>query len=267
MMTRSPEGRCLDVNGDVGEVTGPDSARDDALLESLTSANVACGFHAGDAESMRRTVTRALELGLAVGAHPGLPDREGFGRRMLPVSPARARDLVVEQVEVLAGVVERLGGRLAHVKPHGALYCMAAADPLLADAVAGAVRAFDPGLVLYGLSGSELVRAGGRAGLRTASEVFADRGYLADGSLVPRGDADAFVVDADHAVARAVRMVDEGLVVGRAADRGTVDVVVVAETLCVHGDGPAAAAFARRLRAGLAAAGIRIAPPRRGPRA
>jgi len=275
-MTGRSDGWCIDLNGDVGELVGPASARDAGLLESLSSANVACGVHAGDPESMRRTAARAIELGAAVGAHPGLPDREGFGRRRLPLEPERARDLVVEQVEILAGVVGRLGGRLAHVKPHGALYVMAAADQRLADAVASAVRSVDPGLVLFGLSGSALVLAGRRAGLRTASEVFADRGYRPDGSLVPRGEPGAILDDADLALARAVRMVEEGRVASRAAessggetsgvgDAGNIDVVVVAETLCVHGDEPGAAAFARRLRAGLEAAGIRIASPGRGP--
>jgi len=261
-MTARSDARCVDINGDVGELVGPEAAGDAELLRSLSSANVACGGHAGDAESMRRTAARAFDLGVAVGAHPGLPDRAGFGRRRLPLTPVQARDLVVAQVESLADVVGRLGGRLAHVKPHGALYSMAAADPQLADAVAGAVLAVDPGLVLFGLSGSELVRAGRRAGLRTASEVFADRGYLPGGTLVPRGEPGAMVVDADLAVARAVRMVDEGRV---ASVDGAVAVAVVAETLCVHGDEPGAAAFARRLRAGLEAAGIRIAAPGGGP--
>src|ERR671918_905303 len=175
----------IDLNGDVGERTGPGGS-DSALMPHLTSANVACGFHAGDAGLMRDTVALAREHGVAVGAHPSFPDLEGFGRRELQFSPADVEDFVCYQVGVLAAIAAAQGVRLQHVKPHGALFNMAARDAALADAVARATASVDRSLILFGLPGSELIRAGERAGLATASEVFADRAYEADGTLVSR---------------------------------------------------------------------------------
>src|SRR5688572_19743926 len=201
----------VDLNADVGEAVaaGP-AAHDPALMAHITSANVACGFHAGNPAVMRATVALAREHGVAVGAHPGFPDLEGFGRRELRVSPRDVEDFVVYQVGALAAIAAAQGVRLQHVKPHGALFNMAARDAALADAVARATKTIDPGLILFGLPNSELVMAGARTGLRTASEGFADRAYQSDGSLLPRQQRGAVIDDADVAVQRAVRMVCEG---------------------------------------------------------
>lgn len=259
-------GRWVDLNADVGELAAG-AAADVALLESVSSCSIACGGHAGDAASMRRTAAAALARGVAVGAHPSFRDREGFGRRRLAVSPDAVRSLVVEQIEPLAGIVGGLGGRLSHVKPHGALYGVAAEDPAIAAAIAAAVAGVDPQLVLYGLSGSELLAAGRLAGLVTASEVFADRGYRADGSLVPRGEPGALVADDQAGIDRCIAMVVGGRVTAVAAPQSpAVEVALVAETICIHGDDPAAASRARRLRAALEAAGIRIVAPGAGSR-
>jgi UPF0271 protein len=247
--------RTLDLNCDMGESFGAWTlGQDEALLDLVTSANIACGLHAGDPTVMARTVRNALARGVALGAHPSLPDLQGFGRRTMAVTPEEARDLVLYQIGALAAFARAAGGALRHVKPHGALYNMAAQDPALAQAIAGAVRAFDPDLVLVGLAGSRLVEAGTALGLRCASEVFADRGYEADGSLTPRSRPGAMVEDEDEAVARVVRMVREGVVRCRTGE----DVPVVADTVCLHGDQPRALAFAQRLRAVLAGAGIRV---------
>ncbi len=247
----------LDLNCDMGESFGAYGlGADDAILPHITSANVACGFHAGDPTVMRRTVGAALEHGVAVGAHPGLPDLVGFGRRAMAITPAEAYDLVVYQVGALLGFAQAAGTRLAHVKAHGALYNMAARDRALADAIATAVRNVDRSLVLFGLSGSELVAAGEAAGLATAAEAFADRNYLPDGSLVPRARADALVGEPAEALRRVVRMVREGRV--RAIDGS--EIAIRADTVCIHGDGPHAVELARALRQGLEREGITLAP-------
>ena len=263
----------IDLNCDMGESFGAYRiGADDDVLPHITSANIACGLHGGDPGVMRRTVVAARAHGVAVGAHPGLPDLAGFGRRAMDVTAEEVYDLVVYQIGALLGVAAAAGAALHHVKAHGALYNMAAAQPALAEAIARAVRDVDRGLILFGLAGSHLVDAGAAAGLTTASEVFADRNYLRDGSLVPRRRADALITDADEAVGRAVRMVREGRV--RAVDGA--DVPLGADTICIHGDGPHAAEFARRLRAALEAAGVAVralerggggATPRRGPTA
>jgi UPF0271 protein len=204
---------------------------------------------------MRRTVRLAIEHGVAIGAHPGLPDRENFGRLPLPITPDEAWEMVVYQVGALDGFVRAEGGRaMTHVKPHGALYNMAATDAALADAIARAVRAIDPGLVLMGLSGSELIRAGQRAGLATASEVFADRSYQADGSLTPRDRPGAILTDATRVVQQAIDLVRRQQV----RSINGVDVPVQAETICIHGDGAHAVEFARAIRRGLAEAGVTV---------
>jgi UPF0271 protein len=252
----------IDLNCDLGESFGAwRLGADEEILPFVTSASVACGFHAGDPGTMRRTVRAALAHGVAIGAHPGLPDLQGFGRRAMEVSPEEAYDLVLYQVGALQAFAAAAGVVLQHVKPHGALYNLAAARPPLAEAIARAVRDVDHGLVLYGLSGSHLVAAGRAAGLRTASEAFADRGYAPDGSLVSRRESAALVTDPEEVARRALRMAREGRV--RAVD-GT-DVEVEADTLCVHGDSPGAADLARRLRGALEAEGVEVRAPGRAP--
>lgn len=245
----------VDLNCDMGESFGIWRLGDDeAVLPYITSANIACGFHAGDPSTMRRTVRMALDRGVAVGAHPGLPDLVGFGRRNLAVTPEEAYDLVVYQVSALAAFVKAEGGRLQHVKPHGALYNMAAKDRALAEAIAAAVAAVDPDLILFGLAGSELVRAGQRAGLRVAAEAFADRTYQADGSLTPRRTPGALILDPEAAAEQVVRLVKEGKVRSLQGP----DVAVRADTVCLHGDGERAVEFARAIRARLEAEGIAV---------
>jgi UPF0271 protein len=221
--------------------------QDDDILQYVSSANVACGFHAGDPSVMRHTVRQALSRGIAVGAHPGLPDLAGFGRREMDLSAEEAFDLVTYQIGALQAFVKQEGGQLSHVKPHGALYNMAAKSRILADAIAAAVYRSDPGLTLFGLSGSELIKAGTVVGLQTASEVFADRTYQSDGSLTPRRLPNAVITDTAQAVAQVVRMVKEGTVVTLQGDA----VPIKADTVCIHGDGIHAVEFARLLRSRL----------------
>ncbi len=245
----------VDLNCDMGESFGAWRMGSDAVvLEHVSSANIACGFHAGDPVVMHRTVQAALERGVAVGAHPSLPDLQGFGRRAMRVTPDEAYDLVLYQMGALAAFCRALGGGLSHVKAHGALYNMAAKDAELAASIAQAVRDFDPGLVLFGLAGSELIRAGAGAGLKVANEVFADRSYQPDGMLTPRNRPNAMIGDVNAALAQVERMVREGTV--RAVD-GT-DVKIEADTICIHGDEPGAAEFARELRALLARLGVAV---------
>jgi len=248
----------IDLNGDVGESFGRYTiGADQALMPVLTSANIACGFHAGDPGVMRATVALARSHGVAVGAHPGFPDLVGFGRRELGASPREVEDLVLYQVGALAAVARAQGVELRHVKPHGALYNQAARDMALAEAVARAVAAFDPSLVLVGLSGSRLLEAGRGAGLRVAAEAFADRAYHADGSLVPRQLPGAVLTDADAVAARALAMVRDRAVT--ADDGARVELAI--DTLCLHGDTPAAASLATRVRQALEAAGVVLAAP------
>lgn len=248
----------VDLNCDMGESFGAWSIGNDAaVLPHITSANIACGFHAGDPTVMRTTVLAAAAHHVAIGAHPGLPDLPGFGRRELAVSPQDVYDMLVYQIGALQAVVRAAGTTLRHVKPHGALYNMAAHRRELADAIARAIADVDATLILVGLSGSELIAAGATRGLRTASEVFADRNYLADGTLVPRSAPDASITDVDIAVARAVGMVTHGTVT---ALDGTA-CRVLAETICIHGDAAGAPQFATRIRAALHAAGIATMAP------
>lgn len=240
----------VDLNADLGE-GAPDDAE---LLSLVTSANIACGWHAGDARLMQATVRAALARGVAIGAHPSFPDREHFGRREMQLAPDEVQADVAYQVGALDALVRAAGGRLHHVKPHGALYNQAARDPALAGAIAGAVRAVDPALAVYGLAGGELLKAAERAGLRAVAEVFADRGYQADGSLVPRSQPGALVHDTDEAVRRTVRMVREGVV--QAVTGETVP--LRAQTVCLHGDGPHALAFARAIHTALTQAGVHL---------
>jgi UPF0271 protein len=245
----------VDLNGDVGEAaSGGPAGQDPALMPHITSANVACGFHAGDPGVMRATVALAREHGVAVGAHPGFPDPKGFGRRELQFSPRNVEDFVAYQVGALAAIAAGQGVRLQHVKPHGALFNMAVRDAALADAIARAAAVIDRSLILFGLPGSEIVAAGKRAGLRTASEGFADRAYQPDGTLVPRDRVGAVIHDVDAVVPRVVRMVREQVV--EAIDGSRVPLAL--DTICVHGDTPGAADLAARIRAALSEAGIEV---------
>jgi UPF0271 protein len=237
----------------MGESFGAYSLGSDAeVMSTITSANIACGYHAGDPAVMRATVRLARSHGVAVGAHPGLPDLVGFGRREMQISPDEVGGMVLYQLGALEAVARAEGVRLQHVKPHGALYNMAARDVSLADAIARAVRAFDPSLILFGLAGSPMLASGEAAGLRVASEVFADRAYQRDGSLASRQIAGSVIHDADAVAARAVRMVRDGNVV---ATSGEV-ISLRADTICIHGDTPGAAALARTVRRALEEAGV-----------
>jgi UPF0271 protein len=234
----------VDLNCDMGESYGAyQIGNDEAIFPYITSANIACGFHAGDAAVMKKSVRLALKYNVAIGAHPGLPDLQGFGRREMAVSAEEAYDMVVYQIGALTAFVQSEGGILRHVKPHGALYNMAALNPTLAEAIAEAVYKVNPMLVLYGLSGSELTKAGSRIGLRVAHEVFADRTYQDNGSLTPRRLTNALISDEEQAVAQSLRMVTAGLVT---AVNGT-DVAIKADTICLHGDGEHAATFAAKI--------------------
>lgn len=245
----------LDLNCDLGESFGAYSlGRDAELLPYVTSANIACGFHAGDPSVMRRTVRSALEAGVAIGAHPGLPDLVGFGRRNMDVSAEDVFAMTLYQIGALEAIARAEGGSVRHIKPHGALYNMAAVRRDLAEAIAEAVYRANPALTLFGLANSELTRAAERLGLRAAHEAFADRGYLADGTLVPRGLPGALIADAEIAASRVVRMALEGRV--RTPDGQ--DVPLRADTVCLHGDGEHALLFASRIRAACEASAIEV---------
>ena len=244
----------VDLNADLGEGAGHDKE----LLKLVSSASIACGFHAGDAETMHETISAARDQGVTVGAHPSLFDRENFGRKQMAVSPTEVFEAVSYQLGVFQAVANNLGVRPNHVKPHGALYNMATRDQQLADAIARAIVAVDLALVLFAPDKSALARAGEAEHLRVAREVFADRNYLADGSLVPRNRRDALLHDPKESAARVMRMLREGKV--QSIDN--VDVDVRAETICVHGDTPGAVEFARVLRAHLEKEGVTIRAPK-----
>jgi 5-oxoprolinase (ATP-hydrolysing) subunit A len=250
----------VDLNADVGEWDLKDAGDigDAALMPFITSANVACGVHAGNAQVMAATVALAARNGVSVGAHPGLDDREHFGRREVQVATAAVTTLVTDQLDVLAQIARQQGIHLRHVKPHGALYNMAARDIAIATAIAEAVARFDGSLTLVGLSGSELIRAGHAAGLKTLAEAFADRGYRPDGSLVPRSAPGAVLENAGAVADRAVSMVRDRRVV---AVDGTI-VPVHVDTICVHGDTAEAGTLARGIRTALDAAGVIVRAPR-----
>lgn len=243
----------VDLNCDLGESFGHYQLGDDAaILKFITSANIACGFHAGDPTVMRNTVKLSLENGVAIGAHPGLPDLVGFGRREMAVSPEEAFDMVVYQIGALSAFVQAEGGELHHVKPHGALYNMAAVKKALAEAIAEAVYKVKPEAVLYGLAGSELIKAGEQLGLATANEVFADRTYQQDGTLTSRRLPDALITDSAEAIMQVVRMVQEGKVKTQQGE----EIPIQADTVCIHGDGPSALSFARHIQEVLRSEGI-----------
>lgn len=245
----------IDLNADLGESFGAWRMGDDAgVMPWISSANIACGFHAGDPVIMQRTLALCVQHGVAIGAHPSLPDLQGFGRRTLQVAPDEAYAQTLYQIGALAAFAHAAGSRLRHVKPHGALYNMAARDRTLADAIARAVRDFDATLILVGLAGGALVDAGRALGLAVAREGFCDRRYRADGSLTPRSEPGAVIEDVDAAMAQAVSIATRAQAV---ASNGT-QVRIEADTLCVHGDRANAAEFARGLREALEQAGVRV---------
>lgn len=247
----------IDLNSDVGESFGAWRMGADAeVMRSITSANVACGYHAGDPGVMRQTIRLARDSGASVGAHPGYPDLVGFGRREMKATAKDVEDMVLYQIGALAAIAAAEGVKLAHVKAHGALYNQAVRDRSLADAIAGAVRAFDRSLVLFGLPGSELLKAGERAGLRVAAEGFADRAYNADGSLASRTEPGSVIHDPNEVVRRSLRLVREGRVTARDGSELTFHV----DTLCTHGDTPGAHELTRLLRDGLQRDGVAVLP-------
>lgn len=246
----------IDLNADLGEGPGKTRlTRDAALLDLISSANIACGFHAGDATSMRETVLAARERGVAIGAHPSYPDVHGFGRRELDLEPAEIARHVSTQVSALRDVAVAAGARVSHVKPHGALYSRAAIDAQVARAVADAIAGIDPRLILLGLAESEMTHAAERAGIRFAAEAFADRAYTRDLTLVPRERLNAVIDDPRAAARVALDLVQRRIM--RTSDGS--DVPLDADSLCVHGDNPAALEILRAVRSALETAGVRIA--------
>ncbi|WP_182187600.1 LamB/YcsF family protein [Pectinatus frisingensis] len=245
----------IDLNSDLGESYGAYTLGNDSqVLKYVSSANIACGFHAGDPRVMHKTVALAIKNSTAIGAHPGLMDLNGFGRRKIAISAQEAYDITVYQIGALQGFIKSTGGHMQHVKPHGALYNMAAKDKSLAEAIAQAVFAVDNSLILFGLAGSELITAGDKIGLKTASEVFADRTYLADGSLMPRNQPGAVLSDEQKAIRQVLHMVKDGKVT--AADGQELN--VKADTICIHGDSAKALLFAEKINKALKTAGIAI---------
>lgn len=245
---------CVDLNADLGESAG----HDDELLALVTSANIATGFHAGDADTIRAAICAARDRGVAAGSHPSLFDRENFGRKELPVTPDEVFDAITYQLGVFQAIAQQVGVVPAHVKPHGALYNMAWRNRELAEAIARAIVACDRSLMLFAAPGSQLAEAGQRQGLGVIHEVFADRNYLADGALVSRARADALLHDPAESAARVLRMLREGKV--KSVDGPEVE--IDAETICVHGDNPGAVEFARALRARLEKEGVEIRAPK-----
>ncbi|MBW7474439.1 5-oxoprolinase subunit PxpA [Paenibacillus oenotherae] len=253
-----PRPPTVDLNCDFGEGYGAYTfGQDEVLLQYVTSVNIACGFHAGDPHTMREAVERAAAAGVSIGAHPGLPDRLGFGRREMAITAVEAYDLTLYQVGALYGFVRAAGSTLRHVKPHGALYHMAGRDSDIAEAVVRAVKSLDDGLLLYGQSGSLLLEEAQKQGVRAVSEVFADRTYRSDGTLTPRNMPNAVLTEPKAAVGQALDMIVRGAV--RTSEG--IEAAVQAETICLHGDGPHAVQFAAALRQGLLAAGIVLQHP------
>ncbi|MDJ1498835.1 5-oxoprolinase subunit PxpA [Cytophagaceae bacterium DM2B3-1] len=234
----------IDLNCDMGESFGPWKMGNDLqILNYVSSVNIACGFHAGDADTMRKTVAAAMEKNVAIGAHPGFPDLQGFGRRNMQLSSEEVYNIILYQIGALAAFVKVAGGRLHHVKPHGALYNMAAKDSSLSSAIAQAIKDFDPSVIVYGLSGSFLISESQKLGLKTASEVFADRTYQQDGSLTPRNQPFALIEDTTQSLKQVLKMVKEQQVV----TPSTIPVPIQADTICIHGDGKHAVDFAQAI--------------------
>lgn len=247
----------IDLNSDLGESFGPWRMGDDAaVLGVVTSANIACGGHAGDPATMVETLTLARERGVVAGAHPGFADREGFGRRLIPLSVREVEQLVATQIGALMGAAALAGASVRYVKPHGALGNWAADDRAVADAIARATRAVSPDLAILAISGTELELAAREAGLAVFSEIFADRGYLANGRLVPRSREGAMIHDPAAAAARLVDFLSSG----RMPTIEGAAIPLDAHSICVHGDSAGALAMARNVRAELEAAGVTVAP-------
>ncbi|MCQ0969625.1 LamB/YcsF family protein [Paracoccus sp. TK19116] len=247
----------IDLNSDLGEAYGAWSMGDDsAMLDVVSSANIACGAHAGDPEVMFTTLQTAAANGVAIGAHPGYADREGFGRRVIPMSPAQAARMMVAQIGALQALAALAGARVCYVKPHGALANLAAAEPELARTLARAVRDLDPSLAVLAISGTALDQAARAEGIETYSEIFADRAYLPDGQLMPRARSEAVLHDADAVVKRLIDWLDDGTM--PAGDGGRVR--LAGQSICVHGDTPGAVDMARHIRSRLTDAGVTIAP-------
>jgi 5-oxoprolinase (ATP-hydrolysing) subunit A len=245
----------IDLNADVGESFGPYTMGDDAaLMTSITSANIAAGFHGGDPSVLRATIRLARSHNVSIGAHPGFQDIAGFGRREVRMSSQEAEDLILYQIAAVAGVAAAEGGRLTHVKAHGALYNMAARDPRLAAALARAVWTFDRSLAVFAPARSEMAAAAAERGLAVAREAFADRAYEPDGQLASRQKHEAMILDPDLVVARAVEMVTSHGIVALGGSRLQID----ADTICVHGDTPGSDRLAAALRAGFEAAGVAV---------
>jgi UPF0271 protein len=250
--------KTIDINCDLGESYGAwKMGNDEGVMPHITSANVACGFHGGDPATIRKTVQLAVANGVAVGAHPSLPDIMGFGRRAMKLTPEEAYDLVVYQAGAVQAFARAAGARLHHVKCHGAFYNMAATDEGLADGMARAVRDLGEGVILYALSGSRMMDAGRRLGVPTIAEVFADRSYQDDGTLTPRTKPGAMIEDEAASVAQALAMAEQGTVKSQSGKSISVD----AGTICLHGDQPGAVAFAVALRKAFRDRGIRVSAP------
>jgi 5-oxoprolinase (ATP-hydrolysing) subunit A len=245
----------IDVNCDMGE--GMDS--DAIIMPFISSVNIACGYHAGDEDTMRRTVELALSYGVAIGAHPSYPDRENFGRVDMPedMSPGRLAEIIVRQLDSMQNICKEYGVRLHHVKPHGALYNRAARDTAIGAIVCQAVHTVDPSLIIYGLSGSAMETDARCLGLRFVNEVFADRTYREDGHLVSRSEPNALITDPALAVTQVLQMIRDGKVVATSGR----EILLKAETVCIHGDGPHASEFARAIHGEIRIQGIRIQAP------
>ena len=234
----------IDLNCDMGESFGAYTlGNDEAIMPFISSVNIACGFHAGDPATMRQTVKAALRHNLNIGAHPGLPDLQGFGRREMKLSAEEAYDMTLYQIGALTAFVKAEGGVLNHVKPHGALYNMAAKNSELSDAIVHAVYDADSSLILYGLSGSELITSAERRGLMVKNEVFADRTYQSDGTLTPRNQSNALITDHKFAIQQVIKMVEKGII----TTHNGVDLAIKADTVCIHGDGINALEFAAEI--------------------
>lgn len=249
--------RSINLNSDLGESFGAwPMGNDAAMLSIVKSANVACGFHAGDPTVMTETVKLAREKGVSIGAHPSFPDLQGFGRRQMKLSAAELEALIAYQTGALMGVAAAQGHKVTHVKPHGALSNMASVDASMADAIARAIKAVDPKLIFLATAGSEMAKAGRKHGLVTAQEIFADRTYGDDGNLTPRSQPHAMIHDAQQAVAHVRRMVEEQAIFSLSGKKIPTSV----DSICVHGDEESAVAVARAVRDGLEQAQIRVVP-------
>ena len=247
----------VDLNSDLGESFGRYTiGSDDRIIPLITSANIACGFHASDPVVMMKTVNMVKKAGTGAGAHPGYPDLMGFGRRNMNVSHEEAKAYTLYQISALGGMCKAAGVKLSHVKPHGAMYNMAGKDYELSKAICEAIKEYDPSLIVMGLAGSQMVKAARDMGLKTAEEVFADRAYEEDGSLVARSKPGAMIEDEDEAIARVVRMIKEGKVQAITGN----DIDIKADSVCVHGDGEKAILFVEKIRKALTDEGIEICP-------